>query len=69
MLSESAETGVVRPEEMLSLDAIKRRLGWGNHALREARHNGLKVRYVGVRGYLLGKDVIEYVVQHGRDFK
>lgn len=51
---------------MYSLPEIKARLGWGDHAMRTARRNGLKVQYVAGRGYVYGKDAIDYIRQRGK---
>jgi len=58
--------GTVSADEMLTLDAIKHRLGLGVHALRSARRNGLKVRRLGRRSYVLGKDLMDYIEKQGR---
>ena len=39
--------------------------GLGKAALRTARGAGLSVRYVGGRGWILGRDWIDYVIEHG----
>jgi hypothetical protein len=36
-------------------------MGLGQAALREARRGGLKVRYVGRRGFVLGADLIDFI--------
>lgn len=54
------------PGTMYSLPEIKARLGWGDHAMRTARRNGLKVQYVAGRGYVYGKDAIDYIRQRGK---
>jgi hypothetical protein len=59
----------IRADELYSFDQIKQRIGLGKTALRKARRNGLTVRYVGVKGFVLGKDLIEYVEQHARTEK
>lgn len=62
-------SGVIEPHILYRLEEAKQRLGWGAHSMRQARRNGLKVRYAGRRGYLLGRDVIEYIERTGRDEK
>lgn len=55
------ESGVIYP-----LDDFKARSGLGTAALRTARLEGLKVRYVGGRAYVAGDDFIAYVAEHGK---
>ena len=50
------EAGVV-----YGLDEFKKRSRFGNHAMRTACRNGLKVRYVGGRGFVLGDDFLAYL--------
>jgi hypothetical protein len=70
MRPELAESGGgIEPQKLYQLEAAKACLGWGSHSLRVARRRGLKVIYVGRRGYVLGKDVIEYIERTGRDEK
>ena len=63
-----AETtlGHISADQMYTLDEIKRRLGLGVAAMRQARRNGLAVRYIGRRGYVLGKDILAYVESSAR---
>jgi hypothetical protein len=53
--------GHVTADAVYTLDEIQRRLQLGQHALRMARRAGLKVRRIGRRGYVLGRDVLEFV--------
>ncbi len=52
----------IEPHVLYPLQEFKRRVGWGQHALRTAKANGLTVRYTANRGYVHGKDFIAYVV-------
>jgi hypothetical protein len=54
-------SGRISADEVLTLDAVKSEMGMGTAALREARRHGLKIRYVGKRGYCLGSDLIEFI--------
>ena len=54
--------GVIRPEELYTLDEIKLRLGITNSTLRSARRAGLRVYYKHKHGYVYGRDWIEYVM-------
>ena len=59
----------ISPDIMYRLEEAKRVMGWGNHAMRSARRNGLIVKYAGRRAYVHGKHLIEYIEQQGRDAK
>ena len=56
------ERGVVYP-----LAEFMRRTGWGRHAVRQARRQGLKVRYRANRGYVVGDDFLRYVAGDDQD--
>jgi hypothetical protein len=53
--------GVVIPDELYTLDALKRRLGIRDATLRAARRAGLQVYYKHGRGFVYGRDWIKYV--------
>ena len=53
--------GVINPEELYTLDALKRRLSIRDATLRAARRAGLKVYYRHGRGFVYGRDWINYV--------
>ena len=59
----------IEPGTLYPLKEFHRRTGWGRHAVRAARRNGLKVHYAGNRAYVLGCDFIAYVTadRGGRD--
>jgi hypothetical protein len=61
MPSVTIPTGRVSADEVVTLDCLKADMGLGQAALREARRAGLKVRYIGRRGYVLCSDLIEFV--------
>jgi hypothetical protein len=44
-------------------------LGLGIHALRMARRAGLRVKYVGRKGFILGRDLIDHVESNGKTEK
>lgn len=44
--------GVINPEELYTLDALKRRLGIRDATLRAARRSGLHVYYKHGRGFV-----------------
>lgn len=52
---------VIRSDELYPLDEACRRMLWKKAALRAARRRGLKVRYTGRNGYILGKDLIAFI--------
>lgn len=60
----SVPTTEIHPEicYALPLDA----LGFGKAALREMRRNGLPVRRVGRRHFVLGKDLISHIESRGQ---
>ena len=55
----------IRPDCLYPLPEFKRRTGLGTHAMRTARRNGLLVRRVGGRAFILGKDFIEHLEETG----
>ena len=54
--------GVIRPDELYTLNELKHRLGITNSTLRAARRGGLRVYYRHKHGYVYGRDWIEYVI-------
>lgn len=65
MAAATIKTGEIRSDSLYTLDEVKHRLGLGQSAFRTARRNGLVIRRIGRRGYVLGKDLIEYVTKLG----
>ena len=61
MRTATGAEGRITADSMYTLDEIRERMKLGTHALRVARRDGLPVRYIGRRGYVLGADLIEYV--------
>ena len=55
--------GLVSSDCLYTLPEIQDRLKLGQHAMRMARRAGLRVRRIGRRGYVLGRDVMQYVEQ------
>ena len=51
----------IAPDVLYPLPEFMRLTGWGRHAMRAARNRGLRVRYTGNRGFVLGGDFIAYV--------
>jgi len=56
--------GIIAADSLYTLAEIKERLKLGDHALRMARKSGLKVRRIGRRAYVLGRDLISYAESH-----
>jgi hypothetical protein len=59
----------IEPQCLYPLELAKHYLGWGAASLRHARRNGLRVKYAGGRGYVLGQDIIQYILSSGKDSK
>ena len=57
---------LIDARHVYSLDEASRRMGLGTAAIRQARRNGLKIRKLGRRSYVLGEDVIEYLKNHAK---
>jgi hypothetical protein len=57
----SIPTGVIEPGALYQIEEFKRRTGFGNHAMRTARRNGLKVRYLGGRAFVHADDFFAYI--------
>lgn len=51
----------IEPGTLYPLAEFRRRTGWGRHAVRKARGDGLTVHRAGNRAYVLGRDFIDYV--------
>ena len=59
--------GAIAPECLYRLDEAAARMGWGGHALRQARRRGLKIHRCGKRGYVAGADLLAFVTKGGAD--
>ena len=57
---------MIEPQVLYSLNEAMVRTGLGKSAFRQARRSGLPVRYVSKRGYVLGKDLIDWVVTNSK---
>jgi hypothetical protein len=60
------QPGLVTSDCLYTLDEIQERLKLGQHAMRQARRAGLRVRRIGRRGYVLGRDVLQFVESAAR---
>jgi len=52
--------GEIRSDCLYRLAELKRRLAWGEHAVRQARKAGLRLRRFGREKYALGQDVLDF---------
>lgn len=55
-----AAPGVVQSDCLYTLAEVQERLKLGQAAMRQARRAGLKVRTIGRRRFVLGRDLLEY---------
>ncbi len=62
-------TGKIEPDVVYTLPRAKSEMSWGKAAFRTARRNGLRVKYSGRNGYILGRDLIDVIEKTGRDSK
>jgi hypothetical protein len=51
----------IREDASYPQDAFMRAAGWGRHALRQARQQGLRVVKVGGRNFIRGRDFSEFL--------
>lgn len=52
--------GLIVADSLYTLAEIQARLKLGQYAMRQARRAGLRVRRIGRRTYVLGRDVIQF---------
>jgi hypothetical protein len=57
--------GAIVSDALYRLDEAAARLGWGGHALRAARRRGLKIHRCGKRGYVAGRDLLDFITKGG----
>ena len=62
-------SGRISADEIWTLNAVETHLGLGAKAMRHARRNGLRVKYIGRRGYVIGADLIAYLRDHAKSEK
>lgn len=65
MAAATQKPGEIRADSIYTLHELGERTGLGQAALRVARRNGLPIKRIGRRAYVLGKDLIEYVDRAG----
>ena len=63
MASEPATPpgGVIKADEAYPLEYVKQGFSLGATALRTARRKGLKVKKIGRKSYVMGKDLLHYL--------
>lgn len=61
MSTVQASPGVIEAGAVYRIEEFKRRVGWGSHAMRQARRAGMKVVYTAGRAYIRGADFISYL--------
>ena len=61
MSDKQTSLGVIRSEDIYPLTVFYKLSGLGAHAVRQARRNGLRVREVGNRSYILGNDFYQFL--------
>ncbi len=59
--------GEIEPDKLYSLEAFKRVTGLKDWALRSARKAGLKMKRVGNRKFVKGKDFIDFLDSQNED--
>jgi hypothetical protein len=57
--------GAIVSDALYRLDEAAARLGWGGHALRAARRRGLKIHRCGKRGYVAGRELLDFITKGG----
>lgn len=59
--------GFILPDALYTFEEVEERLHFGKHVRRKAQRKGLKVRYYGRQGYVLGRDLIEHIVNNSSE--
>ena len=59
----------IKPDELYVASDAYQSLGWKAAAQRKARRLGLRVKYFGGRSYVLGRDLIQFLIENGKDSK
>jgi len=62
-----AVPGAILHDALYTIQEAAARLGWGGHAFRAARKNGLKVHRCGKRGYVTGADLMAFITKRQQD--
>ncbi len=56
----SEKPGLISADSLYTMEELSARLRLGRKSLWQARRKGLKVKRLGRRGYVLGRDVLEW---------
>lgn len=59
------QLGSVHKDEVLPLEELGRRMGWGNETLSAVQRDGLRAVTVGRRKYVVGAAVYEFIERMG----
>jgi hypothetical protein len=59
----------IPPNTLFTLQDFSTVSGLKKTALRTARENGLKVRYMGNRAFVMSDDFFSYLKEHGKESK
>jgi hypothetical protein len=59
--------GEIIPGHLYTLKEVCRRMGWSAAAFRQARGQGLQVKYLGKRAYIFGTALIEFIQEVAKD--
>lgn len=62
-----AVSGVILKDAVYTLAELRQRLRWQEHAVRQARMAGLRIRRFGRSAYVLGSDVLDFFGRLGDD--
>ena len=65
-MTDNRPPEMIEPQALYSLNEAMARTGLGRSAFRQARRAGMPVRYVSRRGYVLGKDLIDWIVANSK---
>jgi hypothetical protein len=60
MAVATRKAGEINADSLYTLDEVQARLGLGKWAIRTARREGLVVKRIGRRGYVHGRDLIDW---------
>lgn len=64
--ADQAKVGVIEASALYTLDEFMSRTRFSKSAMREARRKGLKVRRIGKRAFVLGRDAIAFIEAAGK---
>lgn len=59
--------GEINPATLYRIESLKAAAGVGEWAIRQMRRNGLKIRYIAGKAFVLGSDFIDYITSNAKD--